>query len=269
MFARIRDELDAISNLKKEDKILVTGLTNSTPMPQGVEDRRKWLNNMVGGIFNKIVPNSSRDILYIDLGKRNTKESPLAEVKMKNNEIALTIRRQFALKRKGGGNFGRLWIANAVTLATRVRIEILKGMAKQFTREDEISYVNAYVSRPTLTLKKKDSTLKPLVLTFSDALLRFGKEMREEHLQEAYKRAGTAFRGQMQQNFVVLKEDREFERGNRVVQSGLGSKSMGTPLKRLRQGEEEEGGSRGFKATRKKKKKNKKKKKKKKNGNCH
>jgi hypothetical protein len=75
--------------------------------------------------------------------------------------------------------------------------------------------------------------------------------MRYEHLQEAYKMAGTAFRGHMQQNFVVLKEYREFERGSRVVQNGHGVKAMGTPLKRQRQGEDEEGSSRGVKATKK------------------
>ena len=220
-------------------------------MPQATEARRKWLMDMIGGIFDTIVPNSSKDILYIDLGKKNTKEIPLAEVKMKNKEVALTIRRQFALKRKGGGSFGRIWIANSVTLATRVRIEILRGMAKQFTSEDELSYVNAYASRPTITFKKKDSSLRPLVLTFSDAVLRFGKGMRDEHLQEAYKRAGTAFRGHMQRNFVVLKEDKELERGSRVVQNGNGVKAIGTPLKRQRQGEDEEGSSRGVKATKK------------------
>ena len=78
----------------------------------------------------------------------------MAEVKMKNKEIALKLRHRFAVKRRAGGNFGRLWIANSVTLATRVRIDILRGMAKQFVGEDEIAYVNAYASRPILTLKK-------------------------------------------------------------------------------------------------------------------
>jgi hypothetical protein len=75
MFARIRDELDAISNTKKEDKIIVTGLTNNTPMPQATEARRKWLMDMIGGIFDTIVPNSSKDILYIDLGKKYKRDS--------------------------------------------------------------------------------------------------------------------------------------------------------------------------------------------------
>jgi hypothetical protein len=71
MFARIRDELDAISNSKKEDRIVVTGLTNSVPMPQSIDGKRKWLNNMVGGILDGIVPGSSANIQFIDLGKKH------------------------------------------------------------------------------------------------------------------------------------------------------------------------------------------------------
>ena len=154
MFARIRDELDAISNSKKEDRIVVTGLTNSVPMPQSIDGKRKWLNEMVGGILDGIVPGSSSNIQFIDLGKRNTREIPLAEVKMRTREAAVAIRRQFAAKKKEGGGFGKLFLTNSVTLATRVRIDILRAMARQCIKEDETAYVNAYTSRPVLTLKK-------------------------------------------------------------------------------------------------------------------
>jgi hypothetical protein len=49
--------------------------------------------------------------------------------------------------------------------------------------------------------------LRPLLVTFAAALSRFGKGMKEDHLQKAYKRAGTALRGQMQQHFMVLRDD--------------------------------------------------------------
>ena len=74
---------------------------------------------------------------------------------MKSKEVAVAIRRQFAARRRAGGNFGKLFLANAVTLATRVRIDILRAMSKQCINDDETAYVNAYASRPVLTLKKK------------------------------------------------------------------------------------------------------------------
>jgi hypothetical protein len=99
-------------------------------MPQAIDERRKFLSDMVRSIFNKIVPNFAADILFVYFGKKNTRNIPLAEVKMKNRKVALAIRRQFTVKRRTGGDFGRLWIANSVTLATRVRIDILKAMVK-------------------------------------------------------------------------------------------------------------------------------------------
>ena len=176
-------------------------------MPQSIDGKRKWLRDMVGGVLNNIVPGSAEEILFVDLGRKNSREIPLVEVKMKSKETAGKIRRQFAAKRRAGGNFGRLFLANAVTLATRVRIDILRAMAKQCVNDDETAYVNAYASRPVLTLKKKDASLRPLVLTFADALARFGKGLKDDDLQEAYRRAGNSFGGQLQQHFVVLKDE--------------------------------------------------------------
>jgi hypothetical protein len=45
-----------------------------------------------------------------------------------------------------------------------------------------------------------------LNLTFVDAVARFGDGLTEDNLSEAYRRAGTAFNGQLAQHFVVLKD---------------------------------------------------------------
>jgi hypothetical protein len=49
-------------------------------------------------------------------------------------------------KRREGGNFGNVFTANAVILAARVRIYILRAMAVQFTSKDETAYVNTNAS---------------------------------------------------------------------------------------------------------------------------
>jgi hypothetical protein len=43
-----------------------------------------------------------------------------------------------------------------------------------------------------------------MAYTFTDTMTRFGQQMRQSYLGEAYRRAGFAFKGQLQQNFVVL-----------------------------------------------------------------
>ena len=40
MMARVREELDLVSNTKKEDRIVITGLTSKTPMPEGFEEKK-------------------------------------------------------------------------------------------------------------------------------------------------------------------------------------------------------------------------------------
>ena len=239
MFARIREELDSISNSKKEDRIVVTGLTNSVPMPQSIDGKRKWLNEMVAKTLDGIVPGSSANIQFVDLGKKNSREIPLVEVKMRSREAAVAIRRQFAAKKKEGSGFGRLFLTNSVTLATRVRIDILRAMARQCIGDDETAFVNAYTSRPVLTLKKKDESLRPLVLTFADAVARFGKVLSKESLAEAYKRAGNTFGGQLEQTFVVLKNSQSplgFHETNRGLRSGVGG--IRTPAKKRQNGQE-------------------------------
>jgi hypothetical protein len=61
--ARIREELDYISNAKKEDKIIITGLTSKILMPTASEEKRMWLRKIVGVVLDKIVPNSTKRLL--------------------------------------------------------------------------------------------------------------------------------------------------------------------------------------------------------------
>jgi hypothetical protein len=48
-------------------------------------------------------------------------------------------------------------------------------------------------------------------MTFADAIGGFGFSIKEKNLLEAYSRSGTAFKFQMVQNFVVLKEHVELD----------------------------------------------------------
>jgi hypothetical protein len=84
------------------------------------------------------------------------------------------------VRKKADGNFGRLWIANLVTLAIKVCIAIIGAMLKEDIGGVDLAYINGYPSRPVLTIKKKHSTQRLLVLTFAEALLRFGTRMRKE-----------------------------------------------------------------------------------------
>jgi hypothetical protein len=50
-------------------------------MPTSSNEKKKWLNLIVGGVLNKIVPNSSKHIFFALLGSRNLKFILLIKIK--------------------------------------------------------------------------------------------------------------------------------------------------------------------------------------------
>ena len=77
---------------------------------------------------------------------------PLCEVRLKSRDLALKIRKEFAGK-ENGVDFGRLGIINSVTLASRVRNEVLWAVTKKVENEREIRTVVSNSSWPILQIK--------------------------------------------------------------------------------------------------------------------
>ena len=150
--ARMRDELDASTNVNKEDRIIITGMSNPIIMPQGFAEKKRWMAEMVGKVINKIEQGAAEKIIWINQGRKNAKEIPMAEVRLESKEIARIIRRKFAERKRGGEDMGRLFVANSVTLGTRVRIDILKAIAKKHANDKQDFHVVAYSSRPVLQI---------------------------------------------------------------------------------------------------------------------
>jgi hypothetical protein len=73
-----------------------------------------------------------------------------------SGDLALMPQKQIAAKKKGP----RFWLAlptNSVTLRTRVRMEILKAVAKCFANEREVMYMTAFSSRPLLHVRQLET----------------------------------------------------------------------------------------------------------------
>ena len=61
VIARIREELDFAANTKKEDRIIITGMTSTTESPKSQIEMKKWLKEVVvPAHLNKIVPESGK-----------------------------------------------------------------------------------------------------------------------------------------------------------------------------------------------------------------
>ena len=213
VMARVREEIDFNANIKKEDRLIMTGLTSATPMPAPADEKKAWLKNIVSLVLNQIEPNSGDHIVFVSLGHKNSQDIPLAEVKLDSAELALKIRKQFAEKKKAGQDFGKTFITNSVTLATRVRVDIMRAIARKYTNETTEFFVSAYSSRPIMHTRPKDKSQRSNAYTFSDSISRYGADLISAELGDAYRRAGTSFKGQLQQNFVVLHDGGEGEEG--------------------------------------------------------
>jgi hypothetical protein len=220
MFARIREELDTASNKSKEDRVVINGIRIKSPLPTDTRGRIDKLRAVAKTIFEQIMPGFRGEIVYLTQGKKQAHLIPMIEVKMDKVEHAIEIRKAFADRRKKKDlpdDLNDLFISNSVNLATRIRVDILKAIAKKITNDKELAYVAGFVSRPMMHIRKagpptKDRPLKSY--NFIEAVSRFGMKLKEEDLGAAYNRAGHTFAGQFRQNFVVLREeqDRSFDR---------------------------------------------------------
>ena len=211
--ARSREELDSAVNRSKEDRVVMTGLKSKTVMPVENKARIEWLKRLASNIFDELIPGFTGKILYLNQGKSLDKFLPMIEVKIDSVSNAVAIRRAFAAKRKDkslSAELETLFVTNCVNLATRVRIDVLKSLARKVTNGKDLAYVSGFISRPMMHIKMAGApaSTRPLKsFTYIDAISRFGSLLRRSDLTVAYDRAGVAFRGQLSQNFVVLHDE--------------------------------------------------------------
>ena len=212
MMARVREELDAATNRSKEDRVVMNGLKSKDPIPVENRQRIEWLKGICMKIFEELVPNFPGKIFYLSQGKQLDVYLPMVEVKLDKVEHAMAVRKSFALKRKNKSlttDLEALFVTNCVNLATRVRIDVLKAIARKISNDKDLAYVSGFISRPMMHIKKAGTpaNVKPLKsFTFIDAVSRFHNTVSKEDLVTAYERAGRAFDGQLENNFVVLNE---------------------------------------------------------------
>jgi hypothetical protein len=210
IFARLREEMDFATNKQKEDRVVITGLSSNVPPPADPAQRKLWIRKIVDDVFKKILPDFAGVIHYVNQGKSNGRMIPLVEVKIDSATNALALRKAFADKRKNGDDLGRIFISNSVNLATRVRVDILKVLARKISDQEVVANAVPFVSRPVLQVRPKEvsgnGNIETRTYTFTDAISKYGHLLKQFELGEAYRRAGTSFKGQLEQQFVVLRE---------------------------------------------------------------
>jgi len=143
--------------------------------------------------------------------EKSHQAQPIPMIKMENSEQALQLRKAYAeMKKKKslGREHDSLFIAKCDSLAIRVRVDVMKAIARRISNHEDPTYVAGFTSRLMMHIRNAGPltpTTKPLKsFSYIDPVTRFGHLVDIDDLETAYGRAGKSFNGQLQHKFIVL-----------------------------------------------------------------
>lgn len=215
VFARIKEETDADLNRSREDRVVISGLARASAGLSTHLEKKEYYKSVVTGLISASCPELTPKPLVTDIlvNLRREQVNPIVEAKFDSLAGAFAFRRAAAaLAKAKSPQFAALFFSNSVTQATRVRIEIMRAIAKKLTTPSETAYVQGFISKPALHYVVKEGMPSYCAGTgrsynFVDSVTRFGDLLLPLDLAPAYKRAGDTFKGSMEHYFVILKED--------------------------------------------------------------
>lgn len=83
--ARIREEHDFAANVKKEDPVVISGLTCKFARPSGQVEARKWIQEIIGNAVDLIVPDSSGKSQFFSQSRSKASNVLMCEVKFRES----------------------------------------------------------------------------------------------------------------------------------------------------------------------------------------
>lgn len=222
IFARMKEESDAEVNRSREDCVVISGLERAPGRLSTHAMKKEHYSTVVTHLVEVACPDMSPRPSVVDVFVTLRKEQAKPSIEARFNTVAsaLAFRKAastLAKDKKGSSHeFASLFFSNSTTQATRVRIEILRQIAKKLSTDTEAGFVHGFISRPVLRYEVKEGAQSHCSGTgrsynFVDAVSRFGDLLFAVDLAPAYKRAGQTFRGAMEQYFVVLQEGGAFQ----------------------------------------------------------
>ena len=100
----------------------------------------------------------------------------------------------------------------------------ITAIAQKVSSQNVKAYVVGFISRPVMHIKKISAGTQK-TFTFVDSIMNYGNLIRPADLLAAYKRAGTSFDGQLQQNFMLMTEAEREDCWASTSSSGTGHDS--------------------------------------------
>ena len=229
VFARLKEDRDFELNKSRENRFTVSGLKlrgDQVP-PRDPVLRKEFFRDVLQKLVDEACPtlDPKPEVKDVYVNMRHGLGAPFIEGRMDSVESASAFRIAGSklAKSETHDNFRGLFIANAVTLTTRVRIEVLRALATCLTTTNQEAFVKGFSSRPVLCLKAKSPETPPGVdaspadpgrnYTYCESIEKWGHLLSQNSLAKAYRKARPAFNGCLEQYFVVLHEFQAEESG--------------------------------------------------------
>ncbi len=219
IFARIKEDRDHEINRSREDRCTISGLAVRTAPPQEPKERKDFFKGLISDLVSLACPEADPAPLVLDVivNMRSGRGPPYFEVKMDSVASSVAFRTSAArLAKAGTGPFSGLFISNTVNPSTRIRIDIMKLIAKRLTTTREVAYVQGFSSRPTLHYRVVEGPPEPNApapafgtgrsYTFTESVERWGDLLSQGSLEPVRRKALQSFRGCLEQYFVVLSD---------------------------------------------------------------
>lgn len=228
VFARHEESLDTVKNEKALDRIVFSGINidklEGKPADK-VEPMRAAINLVVASILNlseeDIENGALPKIVFIaHLNPQVRSTYRVVEARFESRQVAAKIREAFGKKYKEMKTSGifpdvlkGVGVNLSVTRETKVRIEVLKALAKivnENTTADCTAFVLQYMPRPMLKILIREGETRTFARTFgyTEAIehVKAAYPINDQDLFQAYSKAGNM--KNLEHKFVLLKESR-------------------------------------------------------------
>jgi hypothetical protein len=227
---------DYHENERLEDSFVISGLE---PLPSSLTGK-EWQTQAVQSVqavIRELLGQELEIIVVQNVTPRQKDSEVIYNVKMCSVEASRSIRRKFGTFFHGGKDgrpsaFKSISIKNRVTADTKIRISLLKLMAKRYRDSNAGSkaQVIGYDPRPLLkiTPPSGSSDRKVKVYNYVEACRSFPTTFAVADLDPILRRINPKLKGQVKSTFIVISDDQA--RAQAQARRGAGSGANRAPV---------------------------------------
>ena len=225
MFAAIKEDQDEVINRNNLDRVTITGVlipnfhrTAENEKPMAMKEAVNAIIALVTSEENK----SERSVIFVRHRNKHIRnaKSVVIEARFQDSKQAIAFRKDFVsvvkklvAEKNLPEELNGISTYPVQTPGTRVRAVLLKAMANvvdQVSSPNITAYCLPFINKPMLKIvtKHNDHTsVQSFGFVESIMKLKSHNDLRRVSLNEAYQRAGSNFRGRLEQHFIVLKDN--------------------------------------------------------------